>query len=140
MMLASGFFDESGKFRDKKVICLGGVASYAHDFNRDFTFEWGRLIRLNGIKVFSAKKALNHRRKLGTNCDAIGIERRTDALLPFVECIRKYLQVVSGTVVDVDAYRGLPSHIHQMFTDDPVYMAFLRSMLQVVSFTALTIN
>jgi hypothetical protein len=50
----SSFFDESGKFRDHKVISFGGVAAYNDHFPA-FANEWGRLLFRNGIRVLSAK-------------------------------------------------------------------------------------
>jgi hypothetical protein len=43
----TAFFDESGKFKDHKVISFGGVAGFNEEFN-PFADEWGRLLYRNG--------------------------------------------------------------------------------------------
>src|SRR6266704_1167141 len=133
-MTVSAFIDESGKFKDHKVVSLGLVASFAEDF-KNIANECGRLLHFNGLKELSAKKVLNANRPLSDKVDAIGVRNRTDALLPFVTCIRKHLQVVSGIAIDVRTFKKLPSHFFQFFGTDPIYMAFARSVLQVVEFT-----
>src|ERR1700730_10012119 len=89
----TSFFDESGKFKDHKVISFGGVSSYNEDF-RPFAEDWGRLLVKNGIRVLSAKSSLNARRPLSRRNPRIGIERRIEDLAPFVACIRKHLLVI----------------------------------------------
>src|ERR1700683_88712 len=49
----TSFFDESGKFKDHKVISFGGVSSYNEDFPA-FAEEWNRLLVKNGLKVLHA--------------------------------------------------------------------------------------
>ena len=133
-MTVSGFIDESGKFKDHKVICIGCVAAFSQRID-DFAREWGRLLALNGMKNFRASKALKHHVPLGTKNSALGLKDRTDALLPFIACIRKYLEIAIGCWIDVKAFKALPSHFFQVFGNDPSYMAFVRTLLQVVDFT-----
>jgi hypothetical protein len=63
---------------------------------------------------------------------ALGTDKRIAALLPFVGCVRKHLEVVTGVAIDVAAFKGLPSHYFQIFGDDPFYTAFLRAVLDVL--------
>ena len=132
-MTVSSFIDESGKFRDHKVICIGCVAGFNQHVD-DFAHEWGRLLQLNGMKNFHTNRSLKHHVTLGTKNDALGIEKRIHALLPFIACIRKNLEVAMGCWVDVKAFKSLPSHFFKVFGDDPSYMAFVRTMLQIVDF------
>jgi len=129
----NAFFDESGKFRDHDVICFGGVASYSEDLVR-FSKEWGRLLHVNGMREFTAKNAFNYRRPLGTRNKAIGVKKRIAALRPFVQCIRTGLSAVTGVTVDVPAFNGLPSKVHEVYARDPIFMAFLRALLHVLDF------
>src|SRR6266436_6670581 len=101
-MTVSGFIDESGKFRDHKVICIGCVAAF-NQHVQDFALEWGKLLYVNGMKSFHTTRALRHHVPLGTKTDAIGVEKRIDALLPFIACIRKNLEVAIGCWIDVKA-------------------------------------
>jgi Protein of unknown function (DUF3800) len=133
-MTVSAFFDESGKFKDHKVIVMACVAAFADQVNNDFAPEWGRLLRLHGLKYLTAKKALNHRRPLSEKNPALGVAKRTKALTDFVMCIRKHLQVVIGCAVDVRYFKKLPPHFFQVYGHDPSYLAFVRAILQVSDF------
>ena len=130
-MLVSAFFDESGKFHDQSVISLAGVASCATDFS-PFHDDWTRHLRLNGLKSLSMKSALNCQKPLSPKRKAIGIANRIDALLPFANCIRKHLQVITGIAVDVQAFRNSPSHLREVWSDDPIYMAFAAVVMEIL--------
>jgi len=69
----SGFFDESGKFNDHKVVAIGCVASYNQHVD-DFAREWGRLLYLNGLDELHANKAFQHKRRLSKKVDAFGLK------------------------------------------------------------------
>jgi hypothetical protein len=135
-MTVSGFFDESGKFKDHKVISIGCVAAFNQHVD-DFAHNWGRLLFINGLENLSAKNVLNYNRPLSRKVDAFGVRERTDALLPFIACVRKHLEVIVGCAVDVRAFKKLPSHFFQVYGTDPSYMAFARTILQVCDFTPL---
>jgi hypothetical protein len=128
------FFDESGKFKDHKVIAFGGVAAY-NEYFVPFADEWARLLRKNGLKILHAKNAFNARRKLSVKNDRVGFERRIEDLLPFIFCIRKHLQVVTSVTIDVDAFKKLPSHFFQSYGNDPTFVSFARAILKVLDFT-----
>lgn len=133
-MTVHGFYDESGKFKDKKVISIGGVASYKTDLD-NFAQEWGRHLRANGLAVLSAKKVFNPRRPLSRRNTDVGIEKRIQALHPFVSCIRKHLQVVTGVAIDAQAFNNLPPHFFQFYGRDPSYMAFVSNLLELIGYT-----
>jgi hypothetical protein len=101
----------------------------------DFAHEWGRLLQLNGMKDFHTSQALRHRIPLSKKVDALGVEKRTDALLPFIACIRKHLDMAIGCWVDVKVFKSLPPHFLKVFGNDPSYMAFVRTLMQVIDFT-----
>jgi hypothetical protein len=134
MMLVSAFFDESGKPDDHEVVTFGGIASFQREIG-DFAMDWGRLLRSKGLRMISAKNAFNPRKPLSHKCPNLGIENRTEALMPFFDCIRKNIQVVTGMAIDVKAYKKLPSHYFKMLGDQPIYTAFLRAVLRVLEFT-----
>jgi hypothetical protein len=127
-------FDESGKFKDHKVVSMGCVAGYVERFDGDFGREWDTLLKRYGIKVLSAKDALNDQRPLSQKTPCLGIEARTEALCSFVACIRKYLQVITGLATDVEAFKTLPSHFFQIFGKNPSYMTFVRTAMHVTEF------
>jgi hypothetical protein len=127
-------FDESGKFRDRDVVCFGGVASYAEDLT-SFGEEWSRLLVRNGLKSLSAKDALNFKRPLGIINNDTSKAKRALALLPFVHCIRKHLLAVTAVTISVPGFKKSPSHVFQFFGNDPIYVAFTRAILHVLDFT-----
>jgi hypothetical protein len=134
LMLVNAYFDESGKYKDHDLVCFGGVSSYQKDFV-EFGDEWARLLHKNGLKILSCKDALKSHLPLGKKNDALGIEKRTEALLPFIACVRKHLQVITGIAFDAKSFRQLPSHVFQALGTDPNYVAFMRSLLRVLEFT-----
>jgi hypothetical protein len=131
-------FDESGKFKDHKVVSLGCVAGYVERFDGDFGREWNVLLNRYGIKVLSGKDVLNHQRPLSQKNPCLGVEARTEALGSFVACIRKHLQVITGLATDVEAFKKLPSHFFQIFGKTPSYMTFVRTAMHVAEFCPAT--
>jgi hypothetical protein len=134
-MTVSAFVDESGKFKDHDVIALGCVGDYAERLV-DFHHEWGRLLRVNGLKDLSAKKVFNYNRPLSKNNSDTGLKKRIKSLRPFIICIRKHLQVAIGCAVDVREFKKLPPHFFQIWGHDPAYLAFVKIMLQIANFTS----
>jgi len=130
----TAFFDESGKFKDHKVISFAGVAGFNEEF-QPFADEWGRLLHRNGLQILSAKDAFNARRPLSRKNTRVGVKERNEDLSQFVACIRKHLSLVTGVTIDVRAFKKLPSHFFQTYGNDPVFVAFARALLKVVEFT-----
>ena len=93
------------------------------------------LLQLNGLKYFSSKNALNPKRPLSKKNTDTGVEKRIATLLPFVLCIRKHLQVITGVAVDVDEFKRLPNHFFGIFGNDPAYLSFMRLVLKIIEFT-----
>ena len=135
MVTVSSFFDESGKFKDHDVVSFGGVVSPAQHFGNQFAAEWARCLYANGLKTLEMKEALKHHRPLSEKNPALGIENRIAALLPFMDCIRRHLMVITSLAIDVKAFRALPSHYFQMMGDDPNFTAFTRTLLAVLEIT-----
>ena len=111
---------------DHDVISFGGVVSPSTHFSGSFVMDWARCLDTNGLQTLTMKEALNAQRPLGSKNPAIGIESRIAALLPFIECVRKHLMVITGLAIDARAYAALPSHYHPFFT------AFTRTLLAVL--------
>ena len=134
MVTINAFFDESGKFKDHTVVTFGGIASPAVEIN-PFAEDWGRYLYMNGLKYLTMKEALNANRPLSEKNPALGFDARAEALLPFIGCVRKHLQVIVGTALDVDAFTKLLSHYHQFLGNDPFFTAFLRTLIEVLELT-----
>lgn len=132
-MPVSAFLDESGKFQDKDVTSIGCVAAMQDQF-KDFTLEWQWLLRRNGLEVLSGKEVLNPNKPLSDKNACYGLDKRTETLLPFIKCIRKHMQVITGMVADAKVFKSLPPHFFQVFGEDPIYMSFGRTILHVLEF------
>lgn len=130
----TSFFDESGKFKDHRVISFGGVSSYNEDFPA-FAEEWNRLLVKNGLSVLHAKEALRFKVPLSARNTRIGLAERIADLTPFILCIRKHLSVVTGVAIDVAAFKKLPQHFFKTYGNDPIFVSFARALLKVVEFT-----
>jgi hypothetical protein len=125
------YFDESGKFKDQRVVAFGGVIGIASHMDPFFE-EWHKCLYQNGLPVLSMKQALRHDRPLSEKNPALGLRARIEALLPFILCIRKHLLAITGIALDTEAFRALPSHYHQILGSDPFFTAFLRTLIGVV--------
>ena len=130
----SAFLDESGKFKDHPVVSLCAIVSATAHFNA-FADEWGSCLEIAGLEVISAKKVLNANRPLSHKLPALGIDKRVDALIPFIACIRKHLAFITGVAIDVAGFKGLPSHYHRIFGTDPFYTAFARTVPRIAELT-----
>jgi hypothetical protein len=135
MLTISTYFDESGKFKDHDVVSFGGVVSPSMHFNGPFRAGWARCLDANGLETLTMKEALHAERPLSDKNPAIGVESRTASLIPFIDCIRKHLMVITGLAIDARAYAALPSHYHQAMGDNPCFTAFTRTLLGVLEVT-----
>jgi hypothetical protein len=135
MLTISTFFDESGKFKDHDVVSFGGVVSPSAHFGEAFSKDWARCLNAIGIQTLTMKEALNADRPLSTKTPATGVDNRIAVLLPFIDCIRKHLMVITAIAIDVRAYAAMPSHYHQAMGDNPFFTAFTRSLLAVLEAT-----
>jgi hypothetical protein len=130
-MMISAFCDESGKFDSEPAVSFAAVAGTPAEFS-EFHDEWQRHLRLNGLKVLTMKRALNATKRLSQKRSALGCANRIDALLPFIECIRKRLQNIVTVAVDVEAYKNAPSVIQGIWTQDPHFLAFTRTVIALL--------
>src|SRR5689334_5634926 len=86
MAVVSVFFDESGKFRDKKVISLCGLFATESAIGR-FQEKWGELLRRSNLPFLKASQALRAHRELSNIIPRQSVENRIEALKPFAACI-----------------------------------------------------
>jgi hypothetical protein len=132
LMLISAFFDESGKFQDHSTVSFCGVAAVAKEFDA-FGPDWNRELYRAGLKYLTMKEALNAKRSLSKKRPAKGTEKRVEALMPFVNCIKRHLGgVVFSLAVDVVAFKSAPSNIREIWGDNPNYLAFARALQAVL--------
>ena len=130
MAIFQTFFDESGKFEDKRVISFCGVGApltKVHEFEE----EWKGLLRQHGLRSLTMKRALRHKIKFSSTIEAKSAKERNAILVPFAQCIRKHFEVAAIVAVDVNAYKQWPTHVKKLYggSDDPHYFAFLNGVI-----------
>ena len=131
MLTLMAYFDESGKFADHSVVAFGGVIGEASHM-KPFFEEWHKCLFQSGLSVLTMKEALRHDRPLSKKTPALGLQARTEILIPFIRCIRKHLLAITGIAFDTKAFKELPSHYHQILGNDPFFSAFLRMLIEIV--------
>src|SRR5690349_5075359 len=119
-MVISCFCDESGKFRDKRVTVFAGLA-LLEDHAADFEREWRRNLYRVGLEVLSMKEAGRYNRPLSPRVDAIGLENRIEALMPFVELVRRHFEVIVTTATNTDDFNSAPDHVRAILGPNPHY-------------------
>lgn len=121
------FFDESGKFKDKKrVVSFCGFCSPPA---KVLAFEdaWNVLLRHYGLSCLTMKRALRRKIPFSRNEPAKERDERHAVLSRFVKCIREHFELGVAIAVDVDAYEKWPSRAKRKIggSDDPHYLAFM---------------
>lgn len=125
------FCDESGKFKDHAVVSFGAVAAsdrYLDGFER----SWKYCLREAGLSSLSMKAALNLREPLSAKEAAQGEQTRIAALLPFVDCLKANLSLLTGFAVDVLAFELLSSAAQKQLGKNPQYAAFARIIQEAI--------
>ncbi len=130
MTIFQAFFDESGKFKDKRVISFCGLCSPPEKV-QEFEDDWKGLLRHYGLTSLTMKRALRRKIKFSPTAEAKSVEERNAVLEPFAQCIRKHFELGVALAVDVDAYKKWPLHAKKKIggSDDPYYLAFISALL-----------
>jgi hypothetical protein len=123
MAIFGAYLDETGKFKDHKVVAVCGLVM-AHGILDSFTSEWSYCLRRTGVPCLSGKTALNHRLGLSSKCPAKGIDKRKEALFPFINCIKEHFELLVGFAIDVASFTALPSETQRLLGKDPAYVSF----------------
>lgn len=132
MVTISAFMDESGKFSDSEVVVIGFVVALNWNQSQDFTKEWAHWLNHNGLQFLEMKEALKIYRPLSSKVRAQEPSERIAALLPFINCIRRHLQMIGGVAIDVREYKTIPEAYRRIWSDNPCYTAFARSVLEIL--------
>lgn len=130
MAIFQAFFDESGKFRDKKVISVCGLCAPPGKV-QEFEDDWKALLRHHGLESLTMKRALRRKVKFSSKVKANSRDERNEVLKPFAECIKKHFEFGIAVSVDVLAYRSLPAPTKKRYGggEDPFYFAFLTALV-----------
>jgi hypothetical protein len=127
------YTDESGKYRKNPVITVSGVGATSERLGK-FNTEWVALLRSCGLGELKMSRAGDLTQAVGPKMPSgQSIEERTQALLPFADCINEYMEVGLMQGWDVRGYNNLPLEVKNNLggSHDPFYLCFIRAMLQL---------
>jgi hypothetical protein len=130
MVTISSYIDESGKFLDSEVVVIGFLVAF--NMVPGFADEWGYWLHENGLEFLEMKEALKLFRPLSKKVAAHEPLQRINALMPFLRCIRRHFHMIGGVAIDVKEYAALPEQHRKIWSDDPCYTAFTRTVLQLL--------
>ncbi len=127
------FFDESGKFKDHKIISFCGFGAKAGNL-KDFDSAWEYQLRRTGMNALHMVDACRINKRLGRLIGAQSLSDRINDLKPFADCIRNHLELGVATVFEVEGYASFTDMAKKALggSDNPFYTQFLRTM-QIVS-------
>ena len=129
MTFYRSYWDESGKFKDHKVVSFCGVM--ASPESRDaFNDAWNAVLKETQLPALHATLALQFHRNVTPALRKGTPEQRCDALKPFVDCILNHMDLGVALSVDVEAYSKWSPEAKKRVggSDDPSYFAFLQAM------------
>jgi hypothetical protein len=125
-----GYFDESGKFKDHRVVSFCGVVVSFGQIG-SFDKEWNAWLRQFGMPHLSMKQALRCKRPLGPKYACTELKDRVAALQNFANVIVKHTEVLVCVAVDVRAFQRLNPETKRLLGKDPHYTAFSRSISEM---------
>ncbi len=130
MAFFRSYFDESGKFKDQRVISFCGVVASRENLDR-FNEAWDALLRKNQLSQLHTTNALCARRSLSPVIRSESAKERCESLKPFVDCIVENLELGIAIAIDVEGYSKWSPGAKKRVggSDDPAYLAFLRTSL-----------
>jgi hypothetical protein len=136
MAIMYAYFDESGKKSDHPVVTLSGVCLSQEKLQR-FDDAWNTLLRQYGLPWLHMVKAA----KLGVKvCEKMHNKQtaseRTDALIPFADCINEHFEYGFLQAMDVHGFASMSKKAKYGLGDtcDPYYMAFTRAVLELLEY------
>jgi len=131
------YFDESGKFKDQKIVSFCGVCAPVSRMQK-FEDEWNGILRRYEMRGLTMKKALRPTVGLSKVIRPESIPQRIESLKPFADCIRENLELGVATAIDVDGYADLSVEAKKRLggSDNPHYMAFLCGIVAVTSYVS----
>jgi len=129
MAIFNSYWDESGKFKDQKVVSFCGLCLPLVKLDT-FEVRWKELLRRRDLPYLKATDALNPRRPLSSAIPAQTVRDRIEALKPFASCIADCFELGVALAVNVGAFNRTRDHIKKRISggEDPFLMAFSLAM------------
>jgi hypothetical protein len=145
MAFIHSFFDESGKFKHKRVISFSGVCG-SGSMLEQFNEKWNHLLRQNQMDHLHMAQALRHNAPLSPKIRKQTVNERIEVLKPFASCIAENLSLGIGMVLEVEGYSNWSTVAKRKVggSNDPVYVVFIRTMMEIKDYfgpdSQITIN
>jgi hypothetical protein len=132
MTFFRSYFDESGKFKDHRVVSFCGVVA-SPESRTAFTEAWNMLLRKNQLSALHTTHALKASRCLSPVIRNESPKERCDSLKPFVDCILNNLDFGVSITIDVIGFSKWEPGAKKRVggSDDPAYVGFMQAMLAV---------
>jgi hypothetical protein len=135
MDILHAFFDESGKFKDHRIVAFCGFGASESQL-KDFNKQWKNQLRRCGMETLHWVKARRNGKPLGNNIGIQSLKDRINDLKPFADCINDYLGLGVACVFEVSGYTSFAQSSKNLLggSDNPFYIQFLRTVLILEEF------
>jgi Protein of unknown function (DUF3800) len=87
MAFFQSFFDESGKFKDHRVVAFCGFGSYPSEL-AEFDKQWNYQLRRTGMSALHMVDAYRIGKKLSPTIGPQTLKERINELKPFADCVK----------------------------------------------------
>jgi hypothetical protein len=124
MAFLSGYFDESGKHAQQKVVSFCGFLSSAPAWEK-FRSEWEWLLRKYRKPYLHLSKE-----KLASTLTEMQMYR------DFIRVITDNIEHGFALAVDVAGFKGMPRPVQIRMGDDPHYLAFSHVLVNIVKYAS----
>jgi hypothetical protein len=130
MAILSSYWDESGKFKDHKVISFCGLCASSSKLEK-FEENWKELLRRNDLSRLKVSDALNAHHQLSPIIPAQTVRERIDALKPFVSCLIQWFELGVAVGIGVEAFQRTAEHLKKRISGgkNPFYLAFKTALI-----------
>ena len=138
MAVLHSFFDESGKYKDLRVVAFCGFGA-CPDQLKEFDKQWERQLRRTGMDALHWVDARRYGKPLSKKIGAQNVTERIKELKPFADCVNDYLGVGVACTFDVVGYTAFTLESKELLggTENPFYIQFLRTMLILAEYASL---
>lgn len=136
MAILYAYFDESGKKGDHPVVTFTGVCVSQFKL-ANFDDAWNTLLRQYGLPYLHMAKASRLKENNGPKMPRNQtFDERTNALMPFADCINENLEMGLVQALDVKGFNSLSeaAKVGLGSPDDPYYIAFSNGLMEVVNY------
>lgn len=135
MSIFHTFFDESGKFKDHKVVAFCGFGASPSQL-KEFDAQWGNQLRRIGMDALHWVDARRCGKPLGRSIGEQTLGERIKELRPFADCVNDYLGLGAACVFEVTGYTSFAKESKKLLggSDNPFYIQFLRTVMLVADF------